>query len=207
VAILEPSYALPVSLSKQFGLHTHNVFASPNTILSPMTPSLNSCPLKWNSPHPPSLPLFDPAIILSDQDGPPDAEPSSAISPANFAAALRLSTQAFRAMAMAHKAFMTTITEERLNKHGSPKNLALDDRVKIYVPPTHVQILKSIGRRSNHIPRPPGCLPPHSHPHWPYFPQCVPEQCTTIAVQQYKKQYNFVDVCALAMFLDKAECV
>jgi hypothetical protein len=53
-------------------------------------------------------------------------------------------------MALAHKTFMARTTEERLNRHGTPTTFAINDRVKIYVPPTHAQIQKT-GRRSNHI--------------------------------------------------------
>jgi hypothetical protein len=56
---------------------------------------------------------------------------------------------AFHSFAAAHKTYMTTTTEERLNKHGTPKIFALNDRVKIYVPPTHAQLLRA-GRKSNH---------------------------------------------------------
>ena len=58
--------------------------------------------------------------------------------------------KAFHAFAAAHKTFMAKTTEERLNQHGTPKTFALHDRVKIYVPPTHAQILRT-GRKSNHI--------------------------------------------------------
>jgi hypothetical protein len=92
----------------------------------------------------------DPDLCLPDQIDPPDLQPNSLVSPADFAAALRLSVQAFHAMALAHKTFMTHTTEERLNRHGTPTSFAIHDRVKIYVPPTHAQILQT-GRRSNHI--------------------------------------------------------
>jgi hypothetical protein len=53
-------------------------------------------------------------------------------------------------MAAAHKIFLAQTTEERLNLHGIPTTFALNDRIKIYVPPTHAQILRT-NRRSNHI--------------------------------------------------------
>jgi hypothetical protein len=37
-----------------------------------------------------------------------------------------------------------------MNKHGTPQTFSLNDRVKIYLPPTHAQLLRT-GRRSNHI--------------------------------------------------------
>jgi hypothetical protein len=53
-------------------------------------------------------------------------------------------------MALAHKSFLAATTEARLNKYGIPKTFKINDRVKIYVPPTHAQILHT-GRKSNHI--------------------------------------------------------
>ncbi len=83
----------------------------------------------------------------------PDENPSTAadpVSPTEFAEALRISVQAFHTMAATHKAFMAKTTTERLNQHGIPHTFKLNDRVKIYVPPTHAQILRT-GRRTNHI--------------------------------------------------------
>jgi hypothetical protein len=60
----------------------------------------------------------DPAILLIDQHDPPDFHPSFTVTPEDFATALRASVQAFHAMALAHKTFLATTT---------------DDRVKIYV--------------------------------------------------------------------------
>jgi hypothetical protein len=53
-------------------------------------------------------------------------------------------------MAASHKNFLATTTEERLNKRRTPQTFAINDRVKIYVPPTPAQILHT-GRKSNHI--------------------------------------------------------
>jgi hypothetical protein len=92
----------------------------------------------------------DPALQIVDLEDPPDFDPAAPVSPEEFAAALRVSVQAFHALALAHKQFLATTTEERLNKHGIPKTFAINDRVKIYVPPTHAQILRT-GRESNHI--------------------------------------------------------
>ncbi len=96
--------------------------------------------------------LFGPpnlTIAVPDNHDPPNHDPSQ-VSPEGFAAALRTFMHAFHSFAAAHKTYMATTTEERLNKHGTPKTFALNDRVKIYVPPTHAQILR-IGRKSNHI--------------------------------------------------------
>jgi hypothetical protein len=109
-------------------------------------------PFEMDFACPPTSPFGppDPALDLSDQSDPPNFDPTSPVSPVEFAAALRISMQAFHAMAAAHKSFLAKTTEERLNKHGTPTTFALNDRVKIYVPPTHAQILRT-GRKSNHI--------------------------------------------------------
>jgi hypothetical protein len=108
-------------------------------------------PFEMDFGSPPKSPFGppDPALTLLD----PDENPSTAIdpvSPAAFAEALRISVQAFHAMAATHKAFMAKTTAERLNQHGTPHTFNINDRVKIYVPPTHAQLLRT-GRRSNHI--------------------------------------------------------
>jgi hypothetical protein len=90
----------------------------------------------------------DPDLTFPDLEDPPST-PSS-ISPANFVDALRISSQAFHSFAASHKLFMAKTTQERLNKFGTPLTFSLNDRVKIYVPPTHAQLLRT-GRRSNHI--------------------------------------------------------
>jgi hypothetical protein len=91
----------------------------------------------------------DPNLTFPDQDDPPDPD-SLPVSPAAFVDALRTSVQAFHSFAASHKSFMAKTTQERLNKHGTPQTFSLNDRVKIYVPPTHAQLLRT-GRRSNHI--------------------------------------------------------
>ena len=45
---------------------------------------------------------------------------------------------------------MQRTTQDRLNQHGTPTSFQLNDRVKIYVPPTHAQLLRT-GRRAKHI--------------------------------------------------------
>jgi hypothetical protein len=49
-----------------------------------------------------------------------------------------------------HTTFMQQTTKERLNKQGNSTSFKLHDRVKIYVPPMHAQLLRT-GRLSNHI--------------------------------------------------------
>ena len=109
-------------------------------------------PFEMDFAAPPQSPFGppDPTLVFLDNDLQHPTHQSSNVSPEEFAAALRISTQAFHSFAAAHKTFMATTTEERLNKHGTPKTFALQDRVKIYVPPTHAQILRT-GRKSNHI--------------------------------------------------------
>jgi hypothetical protein len=91
----------------------------------------------------------DPDITFPDLEDPPDLPPTH-ISPDAFIQALRVSVQAFHAFAASHKTFMATTTQERLNKFGTPHTFSINDRVKIYVPPTHAQLIRT-GRRSNHI--------------------------------------------------------
>ncbi len=109
-------------------------------------------PFEMDFAAPPKSPFGppDPALFLLDQEDSPDFEPGSPVSPEAFIAALRTSVHAFHALAAAHKLFLAQTTEERLNLHGIPKTFALHDRVKIYVPPTHAQMLRT-NRRSNHI--------------------------------------------------------
>jgi hypothetical protein len=108
-------------------------------------------PFEMDFAAPPQSPFGppNPTIIVPDNHDPPIPDPTP-ISPEDFATALRTSMHAFHSFAAAHKTYMATTTQERLNKHGIPKTFALHERVKIYVPPTHAQILRT-GRKSNHI--------------------------------------------------------
>jgi hypothetical protein len=107
-------------------------------------------PFEMDHGAPPNLPFAppDPALQFPDQDESPDLGPAP--SPDAFVDALRTSVLAFHRFALSHKTFMAKTTQERLNKLGTPAHFALDDRVKIYMPPTHAQMLRT-GRRSNHI--------------------------------------------------------
>jgi hypothetical protein len=106
-------------------------------------------PFEMDFASPPTSPFGppDPTILLHAND---QLHAPSSVSPADFAPALRISVHAFHALAASHKTFLATTIEERLNKHGTPKTFALHDKVKIYVPPTHSQILET-GRKFNHI--------------------------------------------------------
>jgi hypothetical protein len=107
-------------------------------------------PFEMDHGSPPTLPFAppDPALQFPDQDDSVALGPAH--SPDAFVDALRTSVLAFHRFALAHKTFMATTTQERLNKYGTPAHFKVDDRVKIYVPPTHAQIQRT-GRLSNHI--------------------------------------------------------
>jgi hypothetical protein len=105
-------------------------------------------PFEMDHGAPPQLPFAppDPLLTIPDLDESPD--PAHSPSPDEFIAALRTSVQAFHRFAMTHKTFIVQTTQDRLNKFGNPTHFVIDDRVKIYVPPTHAQIQRT-GRRSN----------------------------------------------------------
>jgi hypothetical protein len=109
------------------------------------------CPFEMDYGSPPVSP-FVPAITAlphSDDDTPRE-DPTSPISPAAFAEALQTSTAAFHRFAASHNSYVQQTTAARLNKHGTPAHFHVNDRVKIYMPPTHAQIQRT-GRRSQHI--------------------------------------------------------
>ena len=70
--------------------------------------------------------------------------------PAAFATAVRTSAAAFTRLAAAHTDYVRTTTAARLNQVGHPTTFAIGDRVKIFVPPSHDQMVAS-GRRSSHL--------------------------------------------------------
>ena len=120
-------------------------------------------PFEMDFASPPKSPFGppDPDLTFPDLDDPPE-QPSTQISPDAFIDALRISVKAFHAFAATHKLFMAQMTQERLNMHGIPQTFAINDRVKIYVPPTHAA-------SSNRTPlQPHRCLartlPHHAHP-------------------------------------------
>jgi hypothetical protein len=53
-------------------------------------------------------------------------------------------------MAQNHSDFEKVTTAERLNEAGRPRTFEIGQRVKVYVPPTHEQMLSS-GRRAKHL--------------------------------------------------------
>jgi hypothetical protein len=57
---------------------------------------------------------------------------------------------AFHDFARSHLHYTQQTTADRLNLYGIPATFQLADKVKIYVPPTHIQMQKT-GRRAKHI--------------------------------------------------------
>ena len=145
VEVLESLYAISLTLT------IHSLASIRTTHLF----CLQFCASRFNRP---TLPFeMDFAAPPQSPFGPPNPnivpdnhDPPNNVSPEDFVATLQTSMHAFHSFAAAHKTYMATTTEERLNKDGTPKTFALNDRIKIYVPPTHAQILRT-GRKSNHI--------------------------------------------------------
>jgi transposase InsO family protein len=105
----------------------------------------------------PPVSAFAPPLPLDTSDPSPDDEdsqqllsPPTVISPEWAASAIRISVAAFHRFALAHHTYMQKTTQERLNQQGNPTSFQLNDRVKIYVPPTNAQLLRT-GRRAKHI--------------------------------------------------------
>jgi len=73
-----------------------------------------------------------------------------AADPAAFATAVRTSAAAFTSLAAHHTAYVRQTTADRLNIQGHPRTYAVQDKVKIRVPPTHQQMVAA-GRRSSHV--------------------------------------------------------
>jgi hypothetical protein len=110
-------------------------------------------PFEMDFAAPPVSPFAPPSPNADHHPDDPTAprqDPPTTVSPVIFADALRTSTAAFHHCAATHKAFMQKSTEKRLNEHGTPVRFHLNDRVKIYMPPTHAQIQRT-GRRAKHI--------------------------------------------------------
>ena len=85
-----------------------------------------------------------------DDDSQQNLPPTTHISPAAAAAAIQISVAAFHRYAHSHHRYLQRTTAERLNSQGNPTTFQLDQRVKIYMPPTHHQ-LERTGRRAKHI--------------------------------------------------------
>jgi hypothetical protein len=68
----------------------------------------------------------------------------------DFVDALQITMTAFHDFARTNLHYTQQTTADRLNLYGIPATFQLEDKVKIYVPPTHVQ-MKKTGRRAKHI--------------------------------------------------------
>jgi hypothetical protein len=91
---------------------------------------------------------FAPAIPPANVDA--AMPPVDLNDPAAYATAVATSVSAFTSMARAHSDFERKTTAERLNETGRPRTFEIGDRVKVYVPPTHEQMLAT-GRRAKHL--------------------------------------------------------
>jgi hypothetical protein len=87
-----------------------------------------------------------------DDESQQDLPPIAHISPTAAAAtaAIQISVATFHRYAHSHHRYLQQTTAERLNAQGNPTMFQLDQRVKIYMPPTHQQ-LERTGRRAKHI--------------------------------------------------------
>jgi transposase InsO family protein len=91
------------------------------------------------------------ALSASDfDDSRQHLPPTKHLSPAIAVAAIQTSVAAFHRYARTHAAYLQDTTAERLNQQGNPTSFLLNERVKIYMPPTHAQ-LERTGRRAKHI--------------------------------------------------------
>jgi hypothetical protein len=70
--------------------------------------------------------------------------------PADFAAAVAVSTRTFTQLAKTHDQFVRQETAARLNEKGTVKTFSIGDKVKVRVPPIAAQMEKT-GRRAKHI--------------------------------------------------------
>jgi hypothetical protein len=70
--------------------------------------------------------------------------------PAEFAAAVAVSTRIFSQLATTHDQFVKNETAARLNRSGSARTFCIGDKVKVRVPPTAAQ-MEETGRRAKHI--------------------------------------------------------
>jgi hypothetical protein len=97
----------------------------------------------------PPLPLDPSDPTCDDENSQQLITPPKVISPEWAASAIQISVAAFHRFALAHHTYMQKTTQDRLNRQGNPTSFQLNDRVKIYVPPTHAQLTRT-GRRAKH---------------------------------------------------------
>ncbi len=130
-------------------LYAQRIVFAYNSVSHESIGNLSPFEMDFASPAKSAFGPPEPDLTFPDLEDPPTQE-MSPVSPEVYIAALRVSVHAFHTFAATHKTFMAKNTQDRLNKYGIPHTFALNDRVKIYVPPTHAQLLRT-GRRSNHI--------------------------------------------------------
>jgi transposase InsO family protein len=115
--------------------------------VSPLEMDFGASPVSaFAPPHP----TDDTTPSPDDDDSQQSLPAPASTSPELAAAAIRISVAAFHRYAHAHRTYMQRSTEDRLNHQGTPTTFQLNDRVKIYVPPTHPQLLRT-GRRAKHV--------------------------------------------------------
>ena len=124
--------------------------AVPHDTLGHISPFEMDCGTFPVSAFAPPLPYDASDPTPADEDSQQLITPPPIVSPAWAAEAIRVSVAAFHRFALAHTTYMQRTTQERLNKQGTPTSFQLNDRVKIYVPPTHAQLLRT-SRRAKHI--------------------------------------------------------
>jgi hypothetical protein len=147
---LSPSdYVLWPSFAQRICFAYNSVPHESNANISPFEMDFGSSPV---SPFAPPIPLDD--TNSTDDDAHDESQQQLTtphpLSPALAADAIRISVAAFHRFAHAHARYMQQTTTERLNLQGNPTTFQLHDRVKIYVPPTHSQLIRT-GRRAKHV--------------------------------------------------------
>jgi hypothetical protein len=147
---LSPSdYVVWPSFAQRICFAYKSVPHESNANIAPLEMDFGSPPV---SPFAPPIPLDDPDPLHDEahDESQQLLDPPTTLSPALAAAAIRVSVAAFHRFAHAHAEYMQATTTERLNIQGNPTTFQLNDCVKIYVPPTHSQLLRT-GRRAKHV--------------------------------------------------------
>jgi hypothetical protein len=137
---LNPTQYLQWPLYAQRICYAYN--STPHASIGNTSPNEMDSGLPLTSPFAPPAP---PLNIPVDVNAP--ALPPTVL---EFVAALRITMTAFHEFARTHLLYTQQTTADRLNLYGIPATFHLEDKVKIYVPPTHVQ-MKKTGRRAKHI--------------------------------------------------------
>jgi hypothetical protein len=141
IRFLSPTQYLQWPLYAQRICYAYN--ATPHASLGNISPNEMDSSLPVTSPFaPPAPPLHFPLDVPATTALPPTA--------LEFVAALRITMIAFHEFARTHLLYTQQTTTDRLNLYGIPATFQLEDKAKIYVPPTHVQ-MKKTRRRAKHI--------------------------------------------------------